>query len=129
MDYTSKITGGTVWWATVWQATSSRATTYLGPNTGPTADATGGTHTTGTWRVRGHPPPKKKLLMDPYLKRYNNYVNIPEILTASGKRMSPPHPSKILPPNGPIFLVLECRFGEMFPGTSVQVCPGPSKKG
>jgi hypothetical protein len=26
--------------------------------------------------------------MDPYLKRYNNYVNIPEILTASGKRMS-----------------------------------------
>jgi len=32
--------------------------------------------------------PKIKLLMDPYLKRYNNYVNIPEILTASGKRMS-----------------------------------------
>jgi hypothetical protein len=32
--------------------------------------------------------PKIKLLMDPYLKQYNNYVNIPEILTASGKRMS-----------------------------------------
>ncbi len=32
--------------------------------------------------------PKIKLLMGPYLKQYNNYVNIPEILTASGKRMS-----------------------------------------
>jgi hypothetical protein len=26
--------------------------------------------------------------MDPYLKRYNNYVNLSDILTASGKRMT-----------------------------------------
>ena len=43
--------------------------------------------------------------------------------------VQPPHPSKILPPNGPIFLELEFRFGEMFPWTLVQVCPWPSKKG
>jgi len=43
--------------------------------------------------------------------------------------VGPPHPSKILPPNGPIFLMLEWRLGEMFPRTSVQVCPGPYKKG
>jgi len=65
--------------------------------------------------------PKIKLLIDPYLKRYNNYMNIPEILT--------PHPSKILPPNCPILLVLELRVGKMLPRTSVQVCPGPFKKG
>jgi hypothetical protein len=43
--------------------------------------------------------------------------------------VGPPHSSKILPLNGPIFLVLELRFGEMLPQTLVQVCPGPSKKG
>ena len=32
--------------------------------------------------------PKIKQLMDPYLKRYNNYVNLSEILTSSGKRMT-----------------------------------------
>ena len=32
--------------------------------------------------------PKIKQLMDPYLKRYNNYVNLSDILTASGKRMT-----------------------------------------
>ncbi len=32
--------------------------------------------------------PKIKQLMDPYLKRYNNYVNLSDILTASGKRMN-----------------------------------------
>jgi hypothetical protein len=26
--------------------------------------------------------------MDPYLKGYNNYVNLSDILTASGKRMT-----------------------------------------
>ena len=32
--------------------------------------------------------PKIKQLMDPYLKRYNNYVNLSDILTALGKRMT-----------------------------------------
>jgi hypothetical protein len=49
--------------------------------------------------------PKIKLLMDPYLKRYNNYVNIPEILTASGKRMSDlPTLPKYCHPTGQSFL-------------------------
>ena len=50
------------------------------PRGGPTPPGQGGCEDTRH--------PKIKLLMDPYLKRYNNYVNIPEILTASGKRMS-----------------------------------------
>ncbi len=32
--------------------------------------------------------PKIKLLMDPYLKRYNNFVGLSDILTACGKRMT-----------------------------------------
>jgi hypothetical protein len=32
--------------------------------------------------------PKIKQLMDPYLKRYNGYVDLGEILTSSGKCMS-----------------------------------------
>ena len=39
--------------------------------------------------------PKIKLLMDPYLKRYNNFVSIADILMASGKHMTdlPPFPN------------------------------------
>jgi hypothetical protein len=49
--------------------------------------------------------PKNKLLMDPYLKRYNNYVNIPEILTASGRRMPDlPTLPKYCHPTGQSFL-------------------------
>ena len=51
MDDTTKITGRTVWQVTVWRATSNRATPYLVPNTGSTADSPGGTHTTRTRRV------------------------------------------------------------------------------
>ena len=44
--------------------------------------------------------------MDPYLKRYNNYINIPEILTASGKRMSDlPTLPKYCHPTGQSFFV------------------------
>ncbi len=32
--------------------------------------------------------PKIKFLMDPYLKRYNNFVNLSDILTACGKRLT-----------------------------------------
>jgi hypothetical protein len=32
--------------------------------------------------------PKIKLLMDPYLKRYNNFVYLLDILTVSGKRLT-----------------------------------------
>ncbi len=33
-------------------------------------------------------PPKIRLLMDPYLARYNNYINLSAILTAANKRMA-----------------------------------------
>ena len=45
--------------ARTWR-TPPGATPYLGPDTGPTADAPGGTNVTGTRRVRGHPPPEDK---------------------------------------------------------------------
>jgi len=69
--------------------------------------------------------PKIKLLMDPYLKRYNKREHSGDPHDIREAHVGPPHPSKILPPNGPIFLVLEWCLGEMFPGTSVQVCLGP----
>ena len=50
MEYTPEITRGKVWQATVW-GTTPGATPYLGPDTGPSADAPGGTHATGTGRV------------------------------------------------------------------------------
>jgi hypothetical protein len=59
--------------------------------------------------------PKIKLLMDPYLKRNNNYVNIPEILTASGKRMSDlPTLPKYCHPTGQSFLCWNCVLGRCF---------------
>jgi hypothetical protein len=74
--------------------------------------------------------PKIKLLMDPYLKRYNNYVNIPEILTASGKCMSDlPTLPKYCHPTGQSFLCSNCVLGRCFPRTLVQVCLGSFKKG
>jgi hypothetical protein len=61
--------------------------------------------------------PKIKLLMGPYLKRYNNYVNIPEILTASGKRMSDlPTLPKYCHPTGQSFLCWNCVLGRCFRG-------------
>ena len=68
-------------------------------------------------------PKIKLVLIDPYLKRYNVPLGIRKA------HDGPPHPSKILPPDWPILLVLELHFGEMNPRTSVQVCPGPFEKG
>jgi hypothetical protein len=61
--------------------------------------------------------PKIKLLMDPYLKWYNNYVNIPEILMASGKRMSDlPTLPKYCHPTGQSFLCWNAVLGRCFRG-------------
>ena len=52
--------------------------------------------------------------MDPYLKRYNNYVNISEILTASGKRMSDlPTLPKYCHPTGQSFVCWKF-WGDVF---------------
>jgi hypothetical protein len=55
--------------------------------------------------------------MDPYLKQYNNYVNIPEILTASGKRMSDLRTlPKYCHPTGLSFLCWNGVLGRCFQG-------------
>jgi hypothetical protein len=73
--------------------------------------------------------PKIKLLMDPYLKRYNNYVNIPEILTASGKRMSDlPTLPKYCHPSGQSFLCWNCVLGRCFRGPWCKFALGHLKR-
>jgi hypothetical protein len=63
--------------------------------------------------------------MDPYLKRYNNYVNIPEILTASGKRMSDlPTLPKYCHPAGQSFLCWNCVLGRCFHGPRCRFARG-----
>jgi len=97
-----------------------------GPTHAPPPTPPGGTHTTGTRRVRGHPPPKNKTPDGPLpqaVQQLREHSGDPHGIREV--HFGPPHPSKILPPNGPIFLVLEWHLGEMFPGTSVQVCLGP----
>ena len=112
MEYTPEITGCKVWRATVW-GTTPGATPYLGPDTGPTARHL-----------------KIKLLMDPYLKRYNNYVNIPEILTASGKRMSDlPTLPQYCHPTGQSFLCWNGVLGRCFRGPRCRFARGHIKKG
>jgi hypothetical protein len=56
----------------------------------PPGVAPGATHPSSPRNPKKSNPrhPKIKQLMDPYLKRYNNYVNLSDILTASGKRMN-----------------------------------------
>jgi hypothetical protein len=49
--------------------------------------------------------PNIKLLMDPYLKQYNNFLNLLEILTLSGKWMTDlPSLSQYCHPTGQPFL-------------------------
>ena len=112
---------------TVWQATAG-ATPYLG-TTSPTAATPGGTPPTSPGQEDTRHP-KIKLLMDPYLKRYNNYVNIPEILTASGKRMSDlPTLPKYCHPTGQSFLCWNCVLGRCFCGPRCRFARGHLKKG
>ncbi len=74
--------------------------------------------------------PKLKLLMDPYLKRYKNYVNIPEILTTSGKGMSDlPTLPKYCHPCGQSFLCWNCVLGRCFRGPWCRFARGHLKKG
>ena len=68
--------------------------------------------------------------MDPYLKRYSNYVNIPEILTASGKRMSDlPTLPKYCHPSGQSFLCWNCVLGRCFCGPRCRFARGYLRKG
>ena len=68
--------------------------------------------------------------MDPYLKRYNNYVNIPEILTASGKHMSDlPTLPKYCHPTSQSFLCWNSVLGRCFCRPWRRFARGHIKKG
>jgi hypothetical protein len=74
--------------------------------------------------------PKIKQLMDPYLKRYNNYVNVANILTASGKRMTDlPTLPKYCHPTGQSFLCWNSVLGRCFRGPRCRFARGHVKKG
>ena len=92
------------------------------PPVGPTPPGRGGYEDTRHLKI--------KLLMDPYLKRYNNYVNIPEILTASGKRMSDlPTLPQYCHPTGQSFLCWNGVLGRCFRGPRCRFARGHIKKG
>jgi hypothetical protein len=123
MDGTTEITGHTVWRATVWRATS-RATPYLGPNTGPTADAPIGNHTNETRRVRGHPPPKNKTPDGPLPQV------VQQLCEHSGKHMSDlPTLPKYCHPTGQSFLCWNWVLGRCFRGPRCRFARGHLKKG
>jgi hypothetical protein len=72
--------------------------------------------------------PTIKLLMDPYLRHYNNFVNFPEILTLSGKLM---RDLTTLPqycqPTGQPFLYWNSGLGECFWGVGCKFYKGHLK--
>jgi hypothetical protein len=74
--------------------------------------------------------PKIKQLMDPYLKRYNNYVNVAEILTASGKRMTdlPSTLPQYCHPTGQSFLCWNSALGKCFRGPRCKFSRGHLKR-
>jgi hypothetical protein len=69
--------------------------------------------------------------MDPYLKKYNNYVNLSDILTASGKRMTDlPNLPKFCHPTGQPFLCWNSAVLEKcFRGSRCKYSWGHIKKG
>ena len=100
----------------------TRHRSYTDPHGGPTPPGRGGYKDTRHLKI--------KLLMDPYLKRYNNYVNIPEILTASGKRMSDlPTLPQYCHPTGQSFLCWNGVLGRCFRGPRCRFARGHIKKG
>jgi hypothetical protein len=74
--------------------------------------------------------PKIKLLMDPFLKRYNNFVDLSGILTACGKRlMDLPTLPQYCHPTGQSFLCWNSVLGKCFQGSRCKYSKGHAKKG
>jgi hypothetical protein len=70
------------------------------------------------------------LLMDPYLKQYTNFLNILEILTSSGKRMTDlPSLPQSCHPTGQPFLCWNSILGKCFQGARCRYLKGHLKKG
>ena len=74
--------------------------------------------------------PKIQQLMDPYLKRYNNFVGQSDILTACGKRLTDlPTLSSYCHPMGQSFLCWNSVLGRCFRGRRCKYSKGHVKKG
>ncbi len=73
--------------------------------------------------------PNIKLLMDPYLKHYNNFLNLLEILTSLGKRITdlPSLPQYCHP--GQPFLCWNSILGKCFQGAQCRYSKSHPKKG
>ena len=68
--------------------------------------------------------------MDPYLKRYNNYVNLSEILTSSGKHMTDlPTLSQYCLANGDSYICWNSMLGSCFQGRRCHYAKGHVKQG
>jgi hypothetical protein len=74
--------------------------------------------------------PKIKLLMDLYLKKYNNFVNLLDILTLLGKQMTDlPTLLKYCHPSGQLFLCWNSVLGKCFRGSRCKFSWGHLKRG
>ncbi len=74
--------------------------------------------------------PKIKLLMDPYLKRYNNFIGLSDILTAWGKWMTDlPTIPNYCHPTGQSFLCWNSMLGRCFRGGWCKYLKGHVRKG
>ena len=114
---------------TVWQATAGAAP-YLG-TTSPTAATAGGTPTNKSG-AGGHPPPKNQTPDGPLPQAVQQLCeHSGDLHGIRNAHVGPPHPSKILPPNWPILLVLELLFGlgRCFHGPWCRFARGHLKKG
>jgi hypothetical protein len=73
--------------------------------------------------------PNIKLLMDPYLKRYNNFLNLSKILTSLGKRMTGlPSLPQYCHPTGQPFLCWNSILRKCFQGAWCRYLKGHLKK-
>ncbi len=72
---------------------------------------------------------KIKVLMNPYLKGYNNFVSMSDILTLSSKRMPDlPTLQKYCHPTNQSCLCWNSVLGRCFWGRVMQMCSGPHKE-
>jgi len=73
--------------------------------------------------------PKIKALMDPYLAKYNNYINLSDILTASGKRITDlPGLEGYTNPSGSSCICWNTVLGKCFKGKRCRYYKGHVRK-
>ncbi len=74
--------------------------------------------------------PKIKAVMDPYLQKYNNYINLSALLTASGRHMGDlPTLPQYCPPTGAILICWNSILGKCFRGKRCKFFQGHLRKG